>query len=48
MYAVKNMVQDEILILAGKGHEMYQEIQGEKFLFNEKEIINQTLEKNHD
>lgn len=31
--------QDDIILIAGKGHEKYQEIKGQKFPFDDKEII---------
>ena len=30
---------DDIILIAGKGHEKYQEIKGEKFPFDDKKII---------
>jgi UDP-N-acetylmuramoyl-L-alanyl-D-glutamate--2,6-diaminopimelate ligase len=30
-------------LIAGKGHEKYQEIKGEKFPFDDKEILNEIL-----
>ena len=29
----------DIVVIAGKGHEMYQEINGNKFEFNERKIV---------
>lgn len=37
--ALKMLKEDDILILAGKGHEKYQIIQGQKIEFDEKEIV---------
>ncbi len=37
-YAVKNAVKDEIIILAGKGHENYEIVGKQKYDFSEKEI----------
>lgn len=37
-YAVKNAVKDEIIILAGKGHENYEIVGRQKYDFSEKEI----------
>ncbi len=34
----------DIILLAGKGHEKYQEIKGEKFPFDDKEILKETLQ----
>ncbi|MEY3420552.1 MAG: hypothetical protein RIR48_837, partial [Bacteroidota bacterium] len=41
------MMSDEkdIILVAGKGHENYQEIKGEKFPFNDKEILKGFLRK---
>ena len=36
--------KNDIIILAGKGHEIYQEINGEKFPFDEREIIKEIIE----
>ena len=33
----------DILVIAGKGHEMYQEINGEKIPFDEREIVKEFL-----
>lgn len=38
-YAIDNALPGDIIIIAGKGHEMYQEIEGVKHPFNEAEII---------
>jgi UDP-N-acetylmuramoyl-L-alanyl-D-glutamate--2,6-diaminopimelate ligase len=35
--------QNDIILLAGKGHEKYQEISGTKFPFDDKQILKQTL-----
>jgi UDP-N-acetylmuramoyl-L-alanyl-D-glutamate--2,6-diaminopimelate ligase len=34
---------EDIILIAGKGHEKYQEIKGEKFPFDDKEILNEIL-----
>ena len=36
---------NDIILVAGKGHESYQEIKGERFDFNDYKIIKQTLQK---
>jgi len=38
-YAIDNHQPGDIIILAGKGHETYQEIQGEKHHLDEREIV---------
>ena len=38
-YALSHMEEDEILVIAGKGHETYQEINGVKYHFDDKEEI---------
>ena len=38
-YALKNARANDVIILAGKGHEDYQEIHGEKFDFDERAIV---------
>lgn len=42
-YALENAKKDDIIILAGKGHENYQEINGVKHHFDEKEIVAELL-----
>jgi|TARA_B110000483_G_scaffold178035_1_gene210583 UDP-N-acetylmuramoyl-L-alanyl-D-glutamate--2,6-diaminopimelate ligase len=37
-YAIKNAKHEDIILIAGKGHEQYQEIEGERHSFNDKEI----------
>ena len=36
--------EDYVLLIAGKGHESYQEIQGQFYDFNDTEIINSILQ----
>ena len=38
-YAVENARKDDVIVLAGKGHETYQIIGKEKFHFDEEEIL---------
>jgi len=49
--AIKKAIQiatnKDIIILAGKGHETYQEINGKKYPFDEKEIIKDILKKDN-
>ncbi|NLB61130.1 MAG: UDP-N-acetylmuramoyl-L-alanyl-D-glutamate--2,6-diaminopimelate ligase, partial [Clostridiales bacterium] len=47
-YALKNAKKNDCIVLAGKGHESYQEINGEKKIFDEKEIVNSILSNNLD
>ena len=42
--AINIASKNDIVILAGKGHETYQEINGEKFPFDERVIIKQIIE----
>ena len=41
--AIKMAKKNDIIILAGKGHETYQEINGEKFPFDERTIIKEII-----
>ena len=41
--AINMANKDDIIILAGKGHETYQEINGEKYPFDEREIIKKII-----
>ena len=41
--AIKMMNKKDIVIIAGKGHEIYQEINGEKIPFDEREIVKEIL-----
>ena len=43
--AIKMANKRDIIIIAGKGHELYQEIKGEKIPFNEREIIKEIIEE---
>lgn len=44
-HAIKMANKKDIIILAGKGHEPYQEINGEKFPFDERVIVKEIIEK---
>jgi len=44
--AISIMNKKDIIVLAGKGHEKYQEIGKKKIPFDEKEIVKQILEEN--
>ena len=37
--------KDDIIVLAGKGHETYQEINGVKHHLNEREVVREYLEE---
>lgn len=38
-YAVKNAVEGEVVLIIGKGHQLYEEIEGIKYSFDEREIV---------
>ena len=42
---IRNACKDDIVLIAGKGHETYQIIGREKLHFSDKEIAEQYLEK---
>ena len=42
-YAIDNALPDDIIVLAGKGHETYQEINGVKYPFDEKAVVAELL-----
>ncbi|CDB32048.1 uDP-N-acetylmuramoyl-L-alanyl-D-glutamate--2 6-diaminopimelate ligase [Clostridium sp. CAG:575] len=44
-HAIKMANKNDLVILAGKGHETYQEINGVKHPFHEKEIVKEYIEK---
>ena len=44
-YALKMASKSDIIVLAGKGHEPYQEINGKKYPFDERIIVNELLEQ---
>ncbi len=46
-YALEHGEQGDIIILAGKGHETYQEINGVKHPFDEKVVVQELLEEMH-
>lgn len=43
-YALKTAKSNDIILIAGKGHETYQEIAGERFDFNDKNTVKQILQ----
>ena len=44
-YAVKNAIRGDVILLAGKGHEDYQLVNGEKIPFSEREVIRAACNK---
>jgi UDP-N-acetylmuramoyl-L-alanyl-D-glutamate--2,6-diaminopimelate ligase len=44
-YAMKKAQSKDIILLAGKGHETYQEICGKKYDFDEKVVVNHILDE---
>lgn len=44
-YALNLASKSDIIVLAGKGHEPYQEINGKKYPFDERIIVNDILEQ---
>ena len=38
-FAMKNMKEDDILLIAGKGHETYQEVAGKKIPFDDVQVV---------
>jgi len=42
-YLIKNALPGDVAVLAGKGHESYQEIRGVKHHMDERELIAQVL-----
>ena len=43
--AIKEAIKKDIIVLAGKGHELYQEINGKKYPFDERSIIKKIIDK---
>ena len=46
-YAIEHGEPGDIVVLAGKGHEDYQEIKGQKFHMDERELIQEVLTELH-
>lgn len=46
-YALKFAQDRDLIILAGKGHETYQEIQGKKYHMDDRELIAEIKKENH-
>lgn len=47
-YAIQMADKKDIIVLAGKGHEPYQEINGVKYPFDERIIVNEIIEQEKD
>ena len=43
-YCIDNAMEGDVIVLAGKGHEDYQEIKGVKHHMDERELIQDILE----
>ena len=43
--AIAMLNKKDILVIAGKGHEIYQEVKGEKLPFDEREIVKHAADK---
>ncbi len=39
LYTIENSEEDAVILIAGKGHEDYQEIKGKQFHFSDKELV---------
>lgn len=44
-YALLNALEGDLIVLAGKGHETYEEINGEKIPFDERKIVKEIVNK---
>lgn len=44
-YALSVAEPDDIILIAGKGHENYQEINGTRYHFDDKEIVKELLKE---
>jgi UDP-N-acetylmuramoyl-L-alanyl-D-glutamate--2,6-diaminopimelate ligase len=44
-WAVKHLEKSDILLVAGKGHETYQEINGIRYPFDDREVVKEELAK---
>jgi len=47
-YCMKNALDGDLIVLAGKGHEDYQEIKGVKYHMDERELIAEIIKENPD
>jgi UDP-N-acetylmuramoyl-L-alanyl-D-glutamate--2,6-diaminopimelate ligase len=46
-YAIENALPEDVIVLAGKGHETYQEINGVRYPFDEKIVVKELLGKDN-
>ncbi|MBS1114686.1 MAG: UDP-N-acetylmuramoyl-L-alanyl-D-glutamate--2,6-diaminopimelate ligase, partial [Nitrospirae bacterium] len=37
--------KDDIVLIAGKGHETYQEIRGERYPFSDREVLEEAIKQ---
>ncbi len=44
-YCIDHAIEGDVIVLAGKGHEDYQEIKGKKYHMDERELIQEILEE---
>ncbi|MDD4808159.1 MAG: UDP-N-acetylmuramoyl-L-alanyl-D-glutamate--2,6-diaminopimelate ligase, partial [Oscillospiraceae bacterium] len=44
-YCIDNAQKGDVVVLAGKGHEDYQEIKGVKYPFDERDVIHDILQE---
>lgn len=44
-YALQHAEEGDVILLAGKGHEDYQEIKGKKYHMDDREILRETAEE---
>lgn len=44
-WAVRNLQKDDILLVAGKGHETYQEINGIRYPFDDRTVVGEELDR---
>lgn len=45
-FAIRNATEDDVILVAGKGHETYQEVNGKRYPFSDLDIAQQYLEVN--
>ncbi len=44
-YALRKATKNDLVLIAGKGHETYQEVNGVKHHFDDREVVNEVLKK---